>query len=316
MALPDIVVLGTGGTIAGAGASPSDHTAYVAGQIGIDDLLHAVPGLPSLARLRMEQLAQLDSKDMDAATLARLVHRVAQCLDDEAVHGVVITHGTDTLEETAYLLQAVLAPAKPVVITCAMRPATALGADGPQNLLDALTLAVQPGARGVLAVCAGQVHGPEDVQKLHPYRLDAFGSGDAGPLAYLEAGRLRQLRPWPEGKPRRELLAALGGPWPRVPVVTSHAQAQDWMVPALVEAGAQGLVLAATGNGTLHRDLQAAALQAMARGVRVVRASRCAQGVIIADAADPIAALPLSPVKARLALVLDLLAGAAADGAP
>ena len=144
MGLRNIVVIGTGGTIAGAAASPTDHTGYVAGQIGVAQLLAAIPGLEALAQLRMEQLAQIDSKDMDADTMAHLAQRVAELLDDPTVDGLVITHGTDTLEESAYLLHAVLAPAKPVVITCAMRPATALGADGPQNLVDAITLACHP----------------------------------------------------------------------------------------------------------------------------------------------------------------------------
>jgi L-asparaginase/Glu-tRNA(Gln) amidotransferase subunit D len=113
-----------------------------------------------------------------------------------------------------------------------------LSADGPQNLLDAVTVARHPGAKGVLALCAGAVHGPLDVYKAHPYRLDAFSSGDAGPLAFVEAGRLRVLRAWPEGQAQRQLLALLARPWPKVAIVTSHAEATAWMVPALVAAGA------------------------------------------------------------------------------
>ncbi len=307
-----IVVLATGGTIAGAAASPTDHTGYVAGQLDISHLVAAIPGLANSANsLQLEQLAQLDSKDMDAATLARLAQRVAELLDDEAVQAVVITHGTDTLEETAYVLHALLAPAKPVVLTCAMRPATALSADGPQNLLDAMTVARHPGAKGVLAVCAGVVHGPLDVYKAHPYKLDAFSSGDAGPLAHVEAGRLRVLRAWPEGQAQRQLLALLYLPWPRVAIVTSHAEATAWMVPALVAAGAQGLVVAATGNGTVHAVLEKTLLEAQKQGLQVRRAGRCAQGVLVegeSDAVPFLAAYPgLSPVKARMALVLELM---------
>lgn len=309
MAVQKIAVIGTGGTIAGVGSSSSDHTGYVAGQLGVAQLASAIPGLAEAAgSLQLEQLAQLDSKDMDASTWSRLAQRVAELLDDETVRGIVITHGTDTLEESAYLLQSLLAPAKPVVLTCAMRPATALGADGPQNLLDAVCVASQPGVQGVLAVCAGVVHGPHDVQKVHPYRLDAFSSGDSGPLARVEAGRLRVLRSWPKGRPRRHLLPFLSRPWPRVAIVTSHGEAAAWMVPALVDAGVQGLVVASTGNGTVHRDLEAALLQAQDQGVRVLRASRCPEGVLIAGSGDALAALPgISPVKARLALMLDLM---------
>ena len=307
-----IVVIATGGTIAGAASSPSDHTGYLAGQLDISHLVAAIPGLADPAcSLQLEQLAQLDSKDMDAVTLARLAQRVAELLDQEAVQGVVITHGTDTLEETAYFLHALLAPAKPVVVTCAMRPATALSADGPQNLLDAVTVARHPGAKGVLAVCAGAVHGPLDVYKAHPYRLDAFSSGDVGPLAWVEAGGLRVLRPWPDGQGQRQVLASLSSPWPQVAIVTSHAEATAWMVPALVAAGAQGLVVAATGNGTVHKSLEKALLEAQQEGLQVRRASRCAQGLVVEGASDALplfAAYPgLSPVKARLALVLELM---------
>ena len=301
-----IVVLGTGGTIAGTAVSAADHTAYSAAQIGVDQLVQAIPAVDQLHDLRMEQLAQLDSKDMDAATLAQLVQRVADLLEDKSVRGVVITHGTDTLEETAYLLHALLVPTKPVVLTCAMRPATALAADGPQNLMDALALAAHPGTFGVLSVCAGRVHGPLEVRKVHPYRLDAFSSGDAGPLAHVEAGRVRQLRPWPSGQAQRELLPALARPWPRVAIVLSHAEAQAWMVDALVSAGARGLVVATTGNGTVHRELLVALRGAMACGVRVVRASRCEEGALV-EPDDGITALSLSPVKARLKLVMDLM---------
>lgn len=303
---PHIVVIGTGGTIAGTASTAADHTGYTAAQMGVSQLVQTIAGPAPMTELRMEQLAQLDSKDMDAATLARLVQRTAELLEDERVQGVVITHGTDTLEETAYLLHVVLAPAKPVVLTCAMRPATAISADGPQNLLDALTLAAHPGAFGVLSVCAGRVHGPEEVRKVHPYRLDAFSSGDAGPLAYVEAGGVRQLRPWPKGQAQRHLLAALAQPWPRVAIVPSHAEAQAWMVDALVAVGARGLVVAATGNGTVHHELQAALAHAIGQGVRVVRASRCEEGGMVAQAGG-LPALALSPVKARLALVLALM---------
>jgi L-asparaginase len=226
----------------------------------------------------------------------------------------VITHGTDTLEETAFFLQAVLAPSKPVVLTCAMRPATALLPDGPQNLVDAVAVAAWAGARGVVAVCAGTIHAARDVAKRHTYRLDAFGSGDAGPVGYVEEGRLRLLREWPgdrgEGGDRSALLGKFTGckRWPRVEIVTSHAGAGAAVVEALLAQGVDGLVVAGTGNGSVHGELEAALLRARAAGVKVVRATRCAQGEVLARPGD---ALPhsagLSPVKARIALLLALL---------
>src|SRR5574337_396157 len=219
-----IVILGTGGTIAGAAASAGDNLGYTAGQRPVAQLLQGLP-LPPAVTVESEQLAQLDSKDMDHATWQRLAQRIAHHLARAEVDGVVVTHGTDTLEETAWFLQRVLAPAKPVALTAAMRPATALSPDGPRNLADALGAAACAGARGVVAVLAGCVHGAADLRKLHPYRLDAFASNDAGPIALVEEGRLRLLRPWPAGD-------ALGVPvpapdaWPWVEVLASHAGAR------------------------------------------------------------------------------------------
>ncbi len=309
MADRKILVLGSGGTIAGVGADASDHTGYTAGQLGVAQLLEGLPDrLDWQRRLVVEQVAQLDSKDMDAPTWARLARRVATALADPQVQGVVITHGTDTLEETAYFLHAVLAPSKPVVLTCAMRPATALGADGPQNLMDALTLADTPQVRGVLVVCAGTIHGPVDVQKVHPYRLDAFSSGDAGVIGYVEEGRVRSLRAWPAGQARLQLLEQLDRPWPRVAIVMSHALADGWVIQALLEQGARGLVVAATGNATVHLGLWPGLQRAQESGVKVLIASRCPLGQLLANpeqAAWRYSAL--SPVKARIALALELL---------
>ena len=305
-----VVVLGTGGTIAGTAADAGDNVGYTAAQIGIGRLVAAIPPLAGVP-IECEQVAQLDSKDMDHATWQRLAQRAAHHLARENVCGVVVTHGTDTMEETAYFLQRVLAPAKPLVLTGAMRPATSLQADGPQNLLDAVAVAREPGARGVTVVFAGTVHGAFDVRKVHPYRLDAFSSGDAGPIAYVEEGRLRRLREWPQG-------AALGldsiardpAAWPRVEIVTSHAGASGAIVDALVASGVKGLVVAGTGNGKVHRELQAALDRAQASGVRVERATRCTTGAIVApsDADAPPESAALSPAQTRIALLLELLA--------
>lgn len=311
-----IVILGTGGTIAGTAASASDHTGYTAAQVGIAQLVAAVPALAgSPCGLVTEQVAQIDSKDMSFAVWARLAARVSHFLAQPDVQGIVVTHGTDTLEETAWLLHALLNPGKPVVLTCAMRPATALAPDGPQNLLDAVAVAAHPGARGVLAVCAGVLHGALDVQKVHTYRLNAFSSGDAGPVGYVEEGRLRLVRNWPEA-PVNQALAAIkkvveqqdGLGWPRVEIVMNYAGASAGVVQALVAGGVQGLVVAATGNGTLHHDLEAALLGAHAAGVRVVRATRCLEGRVLPRPGDAIAdSQGLSPVKARVDLMLQLM---------
>jgi L-asparaginase len=252
-------------------------------------------------------VAQLDSKDMEFAVWAALAARVAHHLAQPEVAGVVITHGTDTLEETAYLLQRLLAPGKPVVLTAAMRPATALLCDGPQNLLDAVTLARETGARGVMAVLAGTVHSAFDVRKLHSYRVDAFGSGDAGPLARIEEGHVRRLREWPAGEPLG-LATIAKGDWPWVEIVTSHAGARPDAVQALVAAGARGLVVAGTGNGSLHHALEDALVAAQAAGIGVWRSTRCLDGPVQAKPGDRLpSAGTLTPVQARIELMLQLM---------
>lgn len=315
MTVQKIAILGTGGTIAGQAASSEDNIGYTAAQLGIDQLLVAIPGVTSMGPVFSEQIAQVDSKDMSFAVWAQLADRVNQLLAQSDVQGIVITHGTDTLEETAYFLQVVCRPLKPVVLTCAMRPATALAPDGPQNLLDAIRVAREPGAKGVVAVCAGVIHSAFDVQKVHTYRLNAFDSGDAGPLGYVEEGALRLLRNWPvvqqvPALPAINKIANLtrAATCPRVEIIMNYTGASGTIVQALTAAGVQGLVVAATGNGTLHHALEAALKQAQHAGVKVVRATRCANGKVIPIPAAMFSdSQGLSPVKARVAMVLELL---------
>ncbi|MBP6599835.1 MAG: asparaginase [Giesbergeria sp.] len=318
------VLLGTGGTIAGTAAVAGDNLAYSAAQLSVQALWQGASSTPDGAanaaeRWLVEQVAQIDSKDMDFAVWTALAQRCQQHLADPAIGGIVITHGTDTLEETAWFLHCVLAPDcahKPLVLTCAMRPATALAPDGPQNLRDAATVATAPGACGVLVVCAGEIHGAREVFKAHPYRPNAFSSGDSGPLGWVEEKQVRLARNWPLAQSGRALAAikiilnsALDMPWPRVDIVMSYAGASAGVVDALVASGAQGLVVAATGNGTLHYALQDALERAQATGVAVRIATRCPLGQMLAR---PAALLPsaqgLSPVKARVSLLLELLA--------
>lgn len=309
-----LVILGTGGTIAGRAAQAGDNVGYVAGQVGVADLVGAVPALAGVP-LAVEQVAQIDSKDMGLPVWRALVARLQAHLDDPQVSAVIVTHGTDTLEETAFVLQCLLQPTKPVVLTCAMRPASALVPDGPQNLADALAV-VRQGEAGVVVVCAGQVHGALEVAKVHTYRLDAFDSGDAGPLACVEEGEVRRFRsrgasaPSPDPALLARFLAA--DALPRVELVTSHADADGSLVRALMAPGAarplRGIVVAGTGNGTVHQALTDALNAARAQGVRVVLATRCALGRVVPHAGLPFAhSAGLSPVKARLALALELL---------
>ena len=316
-AIKKLVVLGTGGTIAGTAASAQDNLGYTAAQVGVEQLLAALPELEAVPLL-CEQVAQVDSKDMSAEVWLALAQRVAYWLADDTVQALVVTHGTDTLEETAFFLHQLLRPRKPVVFTCAMRPASARFPDGPQNLLDAVRVAQDERSSGVLVVCAGTVHGAAEVQKSHPYRLDAFDSGDGGALAYVEEGRLRWLRQPPSGGTgcTHALHQIVQGrvDWPRIEIVHSHAGASAALVHALLLPQPQlppvaGLVVAATGNGTVHEALLAPLLLAQARGIRVLRASRCHAGqVLTGPQPEPLPhAGALSPVKARIALMLELM---------
>lgn len=297
-----IVVLGTGGTLAGTAATPGDNIGYTAAQVGIAQLLAGIASLKGLP-IESEQVAQVDSKDMTFAIWRNLASRCAHWLAQGDVAGIVVTHGTDTIEETSFFLQEVLAPQKPIVLTCAMRPSTAISPDGPQNIVDAVTVASSHGARGVTVVCAGVIHDARAVAKVHHCRLDPFASGDAGPIGYVEDGKLRVVRDWPTG---HAMKLPQSDSWPRVEIVFSFAGASGDTVKSLTEQGAKGIVVAATGNGSVHRELMPALLDAQLRGVKVLRASRCAQGGIIAKPGDELPHTQLSPVKARIRLMLEL----------
>lgn len=305
-----VVVLGTGGTIAGTADSATDSVGYRAASLGVDALLAAVPPLAGWA-VECRQMAQVDSKDMGLGLWLALRAVLQQQLQRPEVVGAVITHGTDTLEETAYFLRRVLAPGKPVLLTAAMRPATSLQADGPQNLLDAVTLARAGIPAGVRVVLGGQVFDAAELRKQHPWRVDAFGAGDAGVLGLIQDGVLQSFREAPPAVPHvaADALPDDAEAWPQVEIVTSHAGARGTVIDALVAAGVHGIVIAGTGNGAVHEQLLQAARRAIAAGVPVVRASRCLLGGVFGA---PAGALPsygtLTPWQARIELMLDLLA--------
>ncbi len=320
-----LVFLGMGGTIAGTAASAGDNVGYKAAQVGVQALLASVPGLVPLLGGRevlSEQVCQIDSKDLEHTDWRSLWDRVSHYLAIDDVSGVVVTHGTDTLEETAYFLSCTLPvellQRKPVVLTCAMRPASSLTPDGPGNMADAAAVALCKEAHGVLVVCAGKIHTAAHVQKVHPYRTDAFDSGEAGPVGLVEEGKVRLLGDWPT-------LTASGYPigspvlpsdaWPRVELLINHAGATGAVVRAMLETDAdaaplRGIVVAGTGNGTIHKIMESALLEAQEQGIRVVRVSRCAYGQVVGgsatDRSGAFASAGLSGVKARIALMLEI----------
>jgi L-asparaginase len=234
---------------------------------------------------------------MSFAVWQSLLARVVHWLDQDDVQGVVITHGTDTLEETAYFLQTVLQPTKPLAMTCAMLPANAPDSDGSSNLKDAIAWVKQPTSSGVSLVCAGQVHAGQAVQKSHSHQLNPFISQPSvtDPVT-LRVPSVAQV------------LACTH--WPRVDLVLNHAGADGRLVRALMAHDApQGWVVAGTGNGTLHHDLEAALLDAQKQGAQVLRASRCSQGGVQSRDADVLPhAGGLTAVQARVALLMHLVA--------
>lgn len=327
--LKKLVFLGMGGTIAGTATDTADNVGYTAAQVGVERLLGAIPGLQHAlggSVLESEQVAQIDSKDMGWRQWSTLAQRVQHHLARPDVGAVVVTHGTDTLEETAFFLSQVLDAQllcdKAVVMACAMRPASSSAPDGPQNMLDAVAVARSKDALGVLVVCAGTIHSARDVQKVHPYRLNAFDSGEAGPLGFVEESRVRWVHPCPAvGAPASSVSVErmCSVMWPRVEIVMNYVGATGATVralcaePAANDQPVRGFVVAGTGNGTVHEDLLLALREAQAQGVAVVRATRCAQGCVVPGSA--IGELPdsqgLSPVKARIELALGLIKKAA-----
>lgn len=313
-----IVVLGTGGTIAGESESSSEGLSYKAAQRGIDVLLRSVSdvgqGMPEvLANIEFiaEQVAQIDSKDMDFAIWRHLAQRCSVWLAQEDVLAVVITHGTDTLEETAYFLSRVVNVNKPIVITCAMRPANFKDADGPQNLRDAMTVAASTNGAGVWMVAAGEVHHSQFVQKVHPTRINAFDSGESGAAAWIKDDQITWATAFqPVASAPSFDVNQLPEPahWPWVEIMLNHVQADPRHVDVLQKAGIDGLVLAGTGNGSIGNHLKEALLRAQTAGVEVRIASRCNQGPVIPTSSHAFQVSDgLNPVKTRVALLLELM---------
>ncbi|SAK58467.1 L-asparaginase II [Caballeronia arationis] len=316
--LPRIAVLATGGTIAGQAGDASKTAGYKAGVVGVDKLLEAVPALSQVARIHAEQVASIDSKDMSIALWVTLAARINELLANDDIDGVVVTHGTDTLEETAYLLHLTVKSDKPVVLTAAMRPSSALSADGPLNLLNAVTVAAHASAakQGVLVAFNNQIHCARDVTKTSTYAVDAFRSPEIGALGWVQDGRVEFQR----AALRRHTSQSqfdLSNALPAVEIVASYAGASRAAIDAFVATGVRGLVIAGTGNGSIHASLAQALADAAKKGVAVVRSSRVGSGHVMRngaasdDALGSVSAGTLNPYKARVLLMLALAAGIA-----
>lgn len=312
--LPRIKILATGGTIAGKGAS-ADRSAYTSGELPISDLIAAVPGIEKVAQITGEQVANVGSQDMTVAIWMKLNKRINEIYKNNEADGIVITHGTDTQEETAYFLSLTVRYDKPVIITGSMRPATAISADGPKNLYDAIVVAASKEAAhsGVLLAFSENIFSPRVVSKTSTTHLNAFTAPNSGPIGQVYDGRVvmyeTQLRKTNKSTPFDITgLSSL----PEVSVVELFADAPATAINATVASGVKGIITGGLGNGNLNKANTEAVVEAVKKGIIVVRSSRVGSGrVTLLDETDDaklgtIVADDLSPQKARILLMLGL----------
>src|SRR5512139_1280954 len=314
-ALPTIVVLATGGTIAGAAATDV-QAGYTSGQVGVEQLLAAVPQAKKLAVLSGEQISNIGSQDMNDEVWLKLARRINELLAKPDVDGIVISHGTDTIEETAYFLNLVVKSKKPVVMTASMRPSTALSADGPLNFYNAVAVAANKDAagRGVLVVINDWIHGASSLTKTSTTAVQTFLSplrGLVGTVAYGDSEFYRG----PVGRNTVDSEFSLDGvtALPRVDIVMAHENMDGAIIDAAAAAGAKGIVIAGVGNGNMtEAGLKALAAQSK-KGIVCVRSTRVATGrvgrnvEVDDDKLGLIASDDLNPQKARVLLRLALL---------
>jgi len=308
---PHIALIATGGTIAGRAEDAWLASRYRAGVIDVAEICSTVPGLSALARICAEQFANIDSKDIDLETWKRLAARVNSIAARPDVDGIVIMHGTDTLEETAFLLHLVAKTAKPIVLTGAMRPANAMSADGPMDLYDAVTVATAECAfgQGVLAVLDNRIHSARDVRKSCTSGASAFSSGENGALGKVLDGRVafhhRTLQP----HPTKSVFKIDDGLSP-VEIIICYGGVSSAALDCVLSAGTKGIVAAGVGVGALPDGIARRLAAASASGVAVVRASRIESGAVPRNAADDamgfVAAGSLGAYKARILLMLTL----------
>ena len=314
-ARPRVLLLATGGTIAGS-ADSRGVGAYNSGAVSAQQLIDAVPGLSSLAQLSSDQVAKVGSQDMTDDIWMKLAKRAQHELDEGNVDAVVITHGTDTMEETAFFLDLVLDINKPVVMVGSMRPSTGLGADGPANIYQAVKVAIDPEAsgRGVMVVMNEQIESARGVTKMHSTNVQAMQSPNLGSIGFVDPGHVRFVQAVPTHRGAALALPA-DGKLPRVEVIYCHANMDARQIDHAVEDGAKGIVLAGMGDGNASKAALAALEKAAAKGVLVVRSTRVAQGYVNRnieindDQSGFVAAVDLNPQKARVLTQLLLVNG-------
>jgi L-asparaginase len=311
-ALPKIEILATGGTIAGAQASTAD-AGYKSGSFSVEDLIKAVPAMTNLAVLSGEQVANIGSQTMNHEVWLKLAKRVKEVLAGDT-DGVVITHGTDTMEETAYFLSLVSDSDKPIVLVGSMRPATAIGADGPANLYNAVALAADPAARGrgPLVMLNDVIHYARETEKTHTTHLDTFRSPNRGPAGVMNTGKAYFYSQNTTRRGGFSLAGLTPDNLPYVEITYSYANFGGDTIDDMVKRGVKGIVLAGVGDGNTTDAALAALGRAAKAGVVVVRSSRVGSGIVDRnvevndDKLGFITAMELNPQKARVLLMLGL----------
>ena len=311
--LPKVYILATGGTIAGSGSSATKSN-YSAGQVAIGTLLDAVPAIKDVANVEGEQVVNIGSQDMSDEVWLVLAKRVNELLARADVSGVVITHGTDTMEETAFFLSLVVGSGKPVVLVGAMRPSTAISADGPANLYNAVVTAASPASRdrGVLVCMNGKVYGAADVTKTNTTSVETFQSPNSGAIGYIHNGEVRYYHTSCAGvnTPYFDIdgLKSL----PKVGIAYGYSNVEGDVVDMMIDKHYKGIVYAGVGNGNIHKNVFPELEKARKDGIIVVRSSRVPTGATTLDAEvddnkyEFVASWGLNPQKARILLMLAL----------
>jgi L-asparaginase len=310
-----IAILATGGTIAGAG--DASGYGYKAGAFKVEDLLKAVPRIGDLAQLSGEQVASIGSQDMNDKVWPTLAERINSRLAGSSTDGIVITHGTDTMEETAYFLNLVVKSEKPVVLVGSMRPATAISPDGPANLYDGVAVAADKVARGrgVLVVLNDEIHSARNVTKTNTTSLQTFVSPNRGPAGFVHTGKIAWFEPINDKKHTTRSAFSVEGvtALPRVDIIYAHSNMQADLIEAAIKNGAKGLVIAGVGDGNMSQAALDALAAAVKNGIVVVRSTRLERGMVLRNnEVDDgkmgfVASGELNPPKSRVLLQLALM---------
>ncbi|QOG04315.1 type II asparaginase [Flavobacterium sp. MDT1-60] len=312
---PKILILATGGTIAGSAAS-GVQSGYTSGQVTIDAMVNAVPDAMKLADIKGEQISNVGSQDMSFEIMLKVANRINELAGSKDVDGFVITHGTDTMEETAYFLNLVVKTDKPVVLVGSMRPSTAISADGPLNLYNGIAVAADPKAKGhgVLLVMNDWIHSAQSLTKVSTTAVQTFMSPIRGLIGTTSYG-VNDFYHYPDQKFGKSSEFDVKGvtTFPRVDIIYADADMKPDLIDASIEKGAKGIVIAGVGNGNMNKASLDACARASKKGIIVVRSTRVATGIVGRnvecndDELGLIASYGLNPQKSRILLTIALL---------